>query len=35
MIRFPSNIIAGMMGYEKKEYFESDEGSETVPKVEF
>jgi|TARA_Y100000310_G_scaffold344346_2_gene456632 LemA protein len=33
--RFPSNIIAGMMGYEKKDYFESDEGSETVPKVEF
>lgn len=31
--RFPSNIIASMFGFEEKEYFESDEGAETAPKV--
>lgn len=33
--RFPANILAGMFGYEKREYFEAAEGSKEVPKVEF
>jgi len=34
--RFPSNIIAGMFGFEKKDvYFEAAEGAKAVPKVEF
>lgn len=36
MIRtFPKNVIAGMFGFEKKAYFEAEEGSEKAPKVEF
>ena len=26
--RFPVNIIAGMFGYERREYFQADEGAE-------
>ena len=33
--RFPTNIIAGMFGFETREMFESDEGSETAPRVTF
>lgn len=33
--RFPLNIIAGMFGYERREYFQADEGSQEVPNVEF
>jgi len=33
--RVPANIIAGMFGFERKEVFEADKGSETAPKVEF
>ena len=33
--RFPTNIVAGMFGFEKKEMFEADEGAEKVPKVNF
>ena len=33
--RFPKNIFAGMFGFEKKAYFEAEEGSEKAPKVEF
>jgi len=33
--RFPRNIIAGMFGFGPREYFEADESSKTVPKVEF
>lgn len=33
--RFPANIFAGMFGFEKKAYFEAQEGAETAPKVEF
>ena len=33
--RFPSNIIAGMFGFEKMELFEAAEGAEAVPVVEF
>ncbi len=32
---FPRNIIAGMFGFDKKEYFEAQEGAEVAPKVEF
>jgi LemA protein len=31
--RFPSNIVAGMFGFEQKEYFESKEGAENAPDV--
>lgn len=33
--QFPKNIVAGMFGFEKKPYFEAQEGAETAPKVEF
>lgn len=33
--RFPANIIAGMFGFSKKEYFKADVGSEKAPKVKF
>jgi len=33
--RFPTNIIAGIFGFEKKEMFKAQEGAETVPKVKF
>lgn len=33
--RFPSNIIASMFGFEKKPYFEAEEGANKAPKVEF
>ena len=33
--RFPTNIIAGIFGYEKREYFQADEGSKQVPEVKF
>lgn len=33
--QFPRNMLAGMFGFEKKPYFESDEGAKTAPKVEF
>lgn len=36
MVRsFPQNIIAGMFGFEKKGYFQAQEGAQTAPKVEF
>ena len=31
--RFPSNIIAHMFGFEKRPYFEADEGAERVPET--
>ena len=31
--RFPSNIIANMFGFEKRPYFEADEGAERVPET--
>lgn len=31
--RFPTNIIAGMFGFEKKDMFEAAEGSDTAPDV--
>ena len=33
--RFPSNIIASMFGFEKRNYFEAEAGAEKAPKVEF
>ncbi len=33
--QFPKNIVAGMFGFEKKPYFEAQEGTEVAPKVEF
>jgi LemA protein len=33
--RFPTNIIAGMFGFEKRSMFEAQEGAEVAPVVEF
>jgi len=32
---FPSNMLAGMFGFEKKQLFEAVEGAEAVPEVNF
>lgn len=33
--RFPKNIVASMFGFEKRPYFEVEEGSEKAPEVKF
>lgn len=33
--QFPSNMVAGMFGFEKWNFFESEEGAEKVPEVKF
>lgn len=33
--RFPSNIVAGLFGFDKKVYFEAEEGSQKAPEVVF
>ena len=33
--QFPSNIIARLFGFEKKAYFEAEQGANKAPKVEF
>jgi LemA protein len=33
--QFPTNMIAGMYGFERKGYFEAAEGAERVPEVQF
>lgn len=33
--RFPSNIFAGMFGFDKKAYFQADAGAEKAPEVKF
>ena len=33
--KFPKNILAGMFGFEKKAYFEAQEGTEKAPEVQF
>ena len=33
--RFPDNIIAGIAGLQKHEYFQADEGAKKAPKVSF
>lgn len=32
---FPKNILAGMFGFEKRPYFEAQEGAEKAPEVQF
>ena len=32
---FPNNMLAGVFGFEKKAYFEAEEGSDKAPDVEF
>lgn len=32
---FPRNFLAGMFGFDKRPYFESEEGADKAPKVEF
>lgn len=32
---FPTNIVAGMFGFEKRTFFEAVEGAEVAPEVEF
>jgi LemA protein len=33
--RFPANIFAGLFGFQKKAYFEAQEGAEKAPAVQF
>ncbi len=33
--KFPNSLFAGILGFDKKPYFEAEEGSEKAPKVEF
>lgn len=33
--RFPSNLVAGLFGFEKKPYFEASEGADAAPSVQF
>ena len=33
--KFPGNLIAGMMGFDQKAYFEAEEGTDKAPEVEF
>ena len=33
--KFPKNILAGMFGFERKAYFEANEGADKAPIVEF
>ena len=33
--KFPTNIVASLAGFEKKAYFEAEEGSEEAPEVQF
>ncbi len=33
--KFPKNIFAGMFGFEKKAYFEAEQGAEKAPDVKF
>lgn len=33
--RFPTNLIAGILGFDEKEYFEVSEKDMEVPSVEF
>ena len=34
-MRFPTNLIAGMLGFKEKPYFKSTPGSEKPPAVQF
>lgn len=33
--KFPKNILAGLFGFEKRPYFEAQEGSQKAPEVKF
>lgn len=33
--RFPKNILAGLFGFDKKDYFEAESGAEKAPEVKF
>lgn len=33
--RFPANLIAGLFGFDRKAYFESSEGADQAPEVQF
>lgn len=33
--KFPRNIVAGIFGFDKKGYFESEQGADEAPEVEF
>lgn len=33
--RFPKNLLAGMFGFDRRPYFEAQEGADVAPKVEF
>ena len=33
--RFPSNLVAGLFGFDQKPYFEAAEGTDAAPQVEF
>jgi LemA protein len=33
--KFPTNLFAGMFGFEERPYFEAPEAAQEVPKVEF
>src|SRR5690606_11622014 len=33
--RFPTNLMAGLFGFEEKGYFRAQEGSENVPEINF
>ena len=33
--RFPSNLVAGLFGFEKKPYFDASEGADKAPEVQF
>ncbi|MDZ7719762.1 MAG: LemA family protein [Balneolaceae bacterium] len=33
--RFPTSVVAGMLGFERKYYFEATEGAENAPEVSF
>ncbi len=33
--KFPSNLLSGIYGFEQRDYFEANEGTENAPEVEF
>lgn len=33
--RFPNSLLAGIFGFDRRPYFEAQEGAETAPRVEF
>ena len=35
LLRFPTNMLAGMFGFSKKPYFQAQAGTENAPKVNF